>query len=442
MQDFKPGADVAAAEVFDPSQANIDARTVHSKIGGLELALLAKKNRGETVAVTLSLHWGDEKTLFGKRTASNMTHAMLMRGTSKFTREQLADEFSKLKISGGPFRFETTRANLVESLRLIAHVLQEPAFPASEFEQLRKQTLVGIEGMRNDPQALARQAIDEHFDIYPKGDWRATDTIEEMMANTKAVSLADVKAFHKNFYGASKGELAIVGDFDAAAVAKMVAQSFEHWKSAAPYAYVAQRYADVAPIRKSINTPDKENGYYATRVNLEMRDDDADFPAMTVANYVFGGAGLNSRVMERIRQKDGLSYGGGSGLTVTSIERVGRFGMAAIAAPQNLAKVDAALKEELLRAQKDGFTEEEVARAKTGLLQTRAQTRAQDNGLASGWASFLFLGRSFAWSKELEDKISALTVEQVNAAFRKAIDPARMTVIMAGDEAKMKATAK
>ena len=441
MQDFKAGAESAAAEVFDPSQANIDARTVRSKVGGLDLALLAKKNRGETVAVTLRLHWGDEKTLFGKKTVSSMANAMLMRGSSKFTREQLADEFSKLKITGSPFRFETTRAHLDDALRLVAHVLQQPAFPASEFEQLRKQTLVDIEAMRNDPQTLARQAIAEHFNLYPKGDWRAVETIDEMIANVKAVSLADVKAFHKNFYGASKGELAIVGDFDVAEVTKVAAQAFGQWQSAAPYTHVALRYADVAPVRENINTPDKENGFYSARVNLDMRDDDADYPAMTVANYVFGGAGVNSRVMERIRQKDGLSYGGGSGLTVDSVDRAGHFSMAAIAAPQNLARVDAALKEELVRALKDGFTADEIARAKTGLLQSRAQTRAQDSGLAAGWASFLYLGRTFAWSKAFEDKVSALTVEQVNAAFRKAIDPAKLTVVMAGDEVKIKAAA-
>jgi len=441
MQDFKAGTQAAAAEAFDPSQANIDARTVRSKVGGLDLALLAKKNRGETVAVTLRLHWGDEKTLFGKKTVSDMTNAMLMRGSSGFTRDQLADEFSKLKITGNPFRFETTRAHLDEALRLVAHVLQEPAFPQSEFEQLRQQTLVDIDAMRNDPQTLARQAIAEHFNVYPQGDWRAVATIDQMAANVKAVSLADVKAFHKDFYGASKGELAIVGDFDASAATKVVAQAFGQWKSAAPYTRVAQRYADVMPVRENINTPDKENGFYSARLNLDMRDDDPDFPAMTVANYIFGGAGINSRVMQRIRQKDGLSYGCGSGLAVDSLDRAAHFSMGAIAAPQNLAKVDAALKEELVRALKDGFSTDEVARAKTGLLQTRAQNRAQDGVLAAGWSSFLYLGRTFAWSKAFEDKLSALTVEQVNAAFRKAIDPARLTVVMAGDHAKIKAAA-
>lgn len=441
MKDFKATAQTTVAEAFDPSQANIDARTKHRKVGGLALAMLPKKNRGETVSVALSLHWGDEKSLFGKQTVSSMASAMLMRGNSKFSREQLADEFSKLKITGNVYRFETTRTNLADALRLVGQVLKEPTFPATEFEQLRKQMLVGAEGMRNEPNALAQEAMSQHFNQYPKGDWRAPQTIDETIASVKAVSLDDVKAFHKNFYGASKAELSIVGDFDAGAITKVVEDVFGNWKSALPYTRVAERHADVTAIRKNIDTPDKENGFYTARINLNLRDDDPDFPALSVANHIFGGAGLNSRLMERIRQKDGLSYGGGSSLNVGSLDRDASFTVSAIAAPQNLARLDAAIKDELARAVKDGFSAEELARAKSGLLQQRMQTRAQDGALAQGWNKYVYLGRTFAWSKEFEDKIAALTIDQVNVAFRKAIDPAKMTVVVAGDNAKMKTAA-
>ncbi len=67
MKDFKATQQVSHAEAFEPTQANIDARTQHHKIGGLQVALLPKKTRGETVAVAWQLHWGDEKSLFGKK---------------------------------------------------------------------------------------------------------------------------------------------------------------------------------------------------------------------------------------------------------------------------------------------------------------------------------------------------------------------------------------
>lgn len=437
MKDFKPTQQVSNAEAFDPSQANIEARTKLQKIGGLQVALLPKKNRGETVSVAMQLHWGDEKNLFGKQTIASLTGEMLMRGNREFTREQLADEFAKLKLTGDVYHFETTRANLPAALRLAARILQEPSFPENEFEQMRSEMLVSLESTRNDPRVLAEQAIGQHFNQYPVGDWRANQTLDEQIAEVKAAKLSDIKAFYQEFYGASNGELAIVGDFDAPAIAKVLDETLSNWKSKAPYAIVKTSYADIAPTHKNIDTPDKENGFYTAHVNLDLSDNDADYPALTLANYIFGGgAGLDSRLMTRIRKKDGLSYGGESSLEAGMVDRAGSFSINAIAAPQNLAKVDTAVHEELQRVLKNGFSAEEVARAKSGLLQQRTQTRAQDNALAFGWITYLYLGRTYAWSRAYEDKINALTAEQVSAAFRKAIDPAKLTVVIAGDAKK------
>jgi zinc protease len=83
---------------------------------------------------------------------------MLMRGTSRYDRVQLADAFEKLKVAGGLTHFQTTRENLAEALKLVAHVLKEPSFPAAEFEQLRQQSLVALEASRGEPPNLALRA--------------------------------------------------------------------------------------------------------------------------------------------------------------------------------------------------------------------------------------------------------------------------------------------
>ncbi|MES2935153.1 MAG: pitrilysin family protein [Pseudomonadota bacterium] len=436
MKNFVPKQETSVAEAFEPTQSNIDQRTQRSKIGNLKLALLPKKNRGETVAVQLSLRWGDEKNLFNRSAVMSMTDAMLTRGTGKFSREQLADEFDRLKIKGDLYRFETTRSNLPEALRLVAHVLQEPSFPAAQFEQLKQQKLVNIASRRNDPQSLAGDFLGTHFNHYPQGDIRAYRPIEQQLVDIKALELADIKAFHKEFYGASHGEIAVVGDFDAAEIKKVLEQTLGRWPSKAVYARIPHSHVEIAPTTRHINAPDKENGYYLARLNLALNIDDADYPALVLANYLFGDGGLKSRLMDRIRQKDGLSYGGGSSLDAGQIDRAGSFSISAIAAPQNLARLDTAVKEELARVLNEGFTAEEVARAKSGILQQRSQTRSQDKYLTEGWVTYMYLDRTYAWSKQYEDKLSALTVEQVNSAFRKAIDPAQLTVVTAGDEAK------
>jgi zinc protease len=436
MKDFKGKESVLTSEVFDPSQDNINARTEIKTIGGLQVALLPKKNRGAAVSVDMQLHWGDEKNLFNQQLVAAFADEMLMRGTSKYTREQLSDAFARLKMSGGVYTFDTTGPNLDAALRLQAHVLREANFPQAEFEQLRQQWLVGIESSRNEPESLAHNAIDEYFDTHPKGDYRAALTVDEQLAAIKALKREDVIAFHRDYYGASHGELAIVGDFDKAAISKTIEESYAGWDSKVAYAPLKDTPVDKPAVHRVINAPEKENGMYAARLNLDLNINDPAYPALDLANYIFGGGSLKSRLMDRIRQKDGLSYGGGAAMHAGDIDRAGSFTIHAIAAPQNLKKLEAAIREELDRAVKQGFTAQELAQAKSGLLQQRVQNRSQDKVVAGGWTRNLYLKQTYSWSKAYEEKLSALTLEQVNAAFRKAVDPAKLTVVLVGDEKK------
>jgi len=441
LKDFKGKEATMTSEVFEPSQDNINARTELKTIGGMKLALLPKKNRGETVSVDMHLHWGDEKNLFNSTIVANAASEMLLRGTSKYNREQLSDAFAKLKVSGSPpYHFDTTGPNLAAALALAAHVLKDASFPETEFEQLKQQWIVSLEAQRNEPQSLAQQAIEQHYNHYPKGDPRYAMTVDEQLAAIKALKLEDVKKFHHDFYGASNGELAVVGDFDKEAVSKAVADNFSGWDSHMAYARVPNTLSKAAPFAQVVNTPDKENGVYMAYQEVDLSSDDPDYPALELANYIFGNGGLKSRLMDRIRQKDGLSYGGGSGIGAGDIDRAGSFTIEAIAAPQNLKKLQAAVREELDRVLKDGFTAAEVAAAKSGMMQQRVQNRSKDEILAVGWSKNIYLGRTYAWSKAFETKLLSLTPEQVTAAFRKAVDPAKLSVVVAGDQSK--ATAK
>ncbi len=388
------------------------------------------------MSVDLQLHWGDEKNLFKQQMAAAFADEMLTRGTSKYTREQLSDAFARLKITGGVYGFQTTGPNLDAALRLVAHVLREANFPQDEFEQLRQQWIVGIESSRNEPESLAHNAIEEYFDTHPKGDFRAAMTVDEQLAAIKALRREDVVAFHRDYFGASHGELAIVGDFDKAMAEKTIAESFNGWNSKVAYAPLKDTPVDKPAVHRVIDAPEKENGMFAARLNLDLNVNDPAYPALDLANYIFGGGSLKSRLMDRIRQKDGLSYGGGAAIHAGDIDRAGNFTIHAIAAPQNLKKLEAAIREELGRAVKQGFTAEELAQAKSGLMQQRVQNRSQDKVVAGGWTRNLYLNQTYSWSKDYEAKLQAATVEQVNAAFRKAVDPAKLTVVVVGDEKK------
>ncbi len=445
LKDYKGGEAVAMGEAFDPSPANIDARAIRSTTpGGLKLALVPKKTRGGKVNARLTLRFGNEKDLANRADAGSLAGAMLMRGTAKHTREQIQDAFDKLKAQASVFGsatqagafIETTRENLPAVLRLVAEILREPSFPAKEFDQLKQDRITNTEFQRREPTSVAFNAFSRHMNPYPKGHINYVSTIDESVADLKAVTLDDVKKFYSDFYGAGNGELAVVGDFDDKEIAKLAGELFGGWKSSRPFARVPQVYHNVAPINQAFETPDKANAFFLAGLNLSLRDDDPDYPAMVLGNYMLGGGFLNSRLAVRIRQKEGLSYGVGSSFGASALDKTGTFMANAIYAPQNVTKLEAVFKEELEKALKDGFTAEEVKAAKSGWLQSRQVSRAQDNELVNTLSNGLYLNRTLAWDAGIEKKIEALTPDQILTAMRKHIDPARITIIKAGDFAK------
>jgi zinc protease len=447
VKDYKGGEAVAPGEVFDPSPSNIDKRTVRGQLQpGIKIALLSKKTRGGVVNATLRLHFGDEKNLRGKDAPASLTGAMLMRGTDKHTRQEIVDELDRLKAqvrvmgstTGATVSVQTTRDNLAPVLHLLAEVLRHPSFPASEFEALKQQQITGLESRRREPSAIAQTNAERHLNPYPKGDVRYVPTIEEEIEDLKAVKLEDVKDFYNQFYGASVAELAVVGDIEPETVQKQLSESFADWVSKAPYARVISSYKAVPEVNQTIETPDKANATLIAVQPIKINDEQPDYPALMLANYMLGGGFLNSRLATRIRVQDGLSYGVGSQLRVPTKEDSATFMTYAIAAPQNVPKVESDFREELAKALQSGFTPEEIAAAKSGWLQSRQVSRAQDNELTSRLAIQAHWDRTMDWDAKLEASVKGLTVEQVNAALRRYLDPSHISLFKAGDFAKGK----
>lgn len=438
---FKTASD--AGEAFDVSQANIDARTEVVDVGGLKAALLPKKTRGNTVSVQYRFLNGNLETAEdGAR--SMMMGAMLTRGTAKHDRQQIDDLFTKLKMEGSPFGFTTDREHLADAIALSAELLTTSSFPEKEFETLRRQTIEGLQSRSDDPGVKARDELTRRFNTYPEGDARRNETSEELIAALKKLTLADVKKHYDEVFGTGRGFVAVVGDFDPTEVKKELSDKVAGVKAAkAPFERFWAEYRPVEPGRAVIDTPDKENAVLFARVDLPANIDDEDMPALIVADWVLGGSpGLSNRIVNRLRQKEGLSYGVSSNLVIPTFGNRAKWTIGAIVAPQNVLQAETSLKDELKKAFEAGITADELEEAKRGILQSRAVNRAQDGILASGWLSNLERNVTWMKSKETEDAIEALTVDQVNAAVRRLADPSKMVYVLSGDIAKAKAAGK
>jgi zinc protease len=253
----------------------------------------------------------------------------------------------------------------------------------------------------------------------------------------KNTSLADVQGFFDRFWGTARGEIAVVGDFDPEQVRPLLSERFGPWKSKAPYQRLLNDVANVPAARIFVDTPDKENAVYRARIALDLRDDDPDAPALSLATRIIGGgSGLHNRLVDRIRQKDGLSYGIGAGLQVSGRDRAAFWGIGAIAAPQNVNRVEQEVKEEMERVLREGFTDEEIRQAKQGYREEHLLARSEDGALAAGWVGHLDLDRTYEFNRQFEAHVEALTAEQMLSVVRKYLDLSRMTIVVAGDAKK------
>ncbi|MBI5916733.1 MAG: insulinase family protein [Bacteroidetes bacterium] len=447
LANYKGKAAIAEGENFDPSCENIEKRTTKGEASdkGIEFAFLPKETRGNSVSARMTLRFGDENSLKEYDVASQFAASLLDKGTKTLNRQQIQDELDRLKARVGIFgsggtasvNIETEHDNLEAVVKLVGDLLKNPVFSQEEFDKLKEEQLAGIESQRSDPQAIAGMTFRKLMNPYPKGDVRYVMTFDEQVEAINKLTLDEVKGFYNKFYGTSDATVSVVGDFDQAAVKKATLDAFSNWKSPNGYTRISNPYKPVNPTNEALNTPDKANAMFLAGMPLNLRDDDADYPALVMGNFMLGGGFLNSRLAVRIRQKEGLSYGVGSSINASSYEKSGGFQAFAIYAPENATKLEAAFKEELEKMRTDGFTTEELEAAKSGYLQNRGMNRADDRNLSGTLNNYLQLDRTMMWDAELEKKIMALTPEQINVAMKKYIDPTKLVIVKAGDFEKV-----
>lgn len=445
VKDYKGSADVAQAEAFDPTPANIDARTQEFTLAsGLRVALLAKGARGQSVQARLRLHYGDVASLQNQDTVAAAVAALIDKGGAGLSRQQIADAFDGLQaqVAFGAdgqtlnVAITTKRARLPKVIALVGRLLREPAFAAAPLEEVRLQALTAIEGRRKEPAALIRNRVGRHGNPYPRSDLRYVSTFDEAEQDVRAVTLARVADFHRRFYSAASGEFAAVGDMDTAAVRQALTSAFGSWgqPAAGALAYVRapQPMVEVKPARFVELTPDKQNANLSGVLPLPLSDTHPDYPALMLANAIFGGGG-SSRLWKRIREGEGLSYDVRSGVGWNSFDLNSPWTFSAIFAPQSQPRVESAFREELARALRDGFTQQELDTVRAGLLNARRLARAQDGVLATALAVNRELDRRFAYSQQIDDALQAASLAQVNAAWRRYIDPDKLVLAWGGD---------
>jgi zinc protease len=447
-RDYEGKGGVAEGEEFVATIDNVESRTRRFNLpGGMKAAFLPKETRGDAVRMTLTIHFGTERDLQGKTTAAEMIPDMLMRGSKKKSYQEVRDELDRLKAqvsfgSGGFFgassigaasvSITTTRDNLPAVVALVAELMKEPAFRPGELEIVRKEKLAELEEAQNDPLQLAFVRLFRQLYPFAGSDVRYVPAVAEEIERVKKVKLAELKDLHARFWGAASAEVAVVGDFDPAAVEAALSQHFGSWKPKKPFQRVATAFVQSAPGSEVIKTPDKQNAFVAVAHSIDILDTDPDYPALEMAVYILAGS-ASSRLLERLRQKEGLSYGAFGGVYAGALDRHSPFFAGAICAPQNAQKALQLMIEEIRLLRDKGVSAKELSEAKKSYALQFANQLATDNFLASKLKKGLFVGRTMEYHEQLNARIQKLTPADIKRALDTYIRPDQLFQIRAGD---------
>ncbi|GIW79205.1 MAG: peptidase M16 [Gemmatales bacterium] len=443
VADYKGGEAIAQGEFFDPTPENIEKRTERLTLpSGVKVALLPKKTRGQAVVARLTLRFGNEKSLTGKTEAAQFLGDMLLRGTKQRSRQEIQDTLDKLgarllaasDVGELTFVMQCKRDNLPPLLDLLGEILREPAFPEKEFDILKREQRDQLAKSLVEPSALAFREFRRRLNPFPKDDIRYVPTIAESIDRLESLTIDDVRKLYEEQLTGKVGEFVVVGDFDKEALLDRMGKYLASLKGTVPYARIARpARTDVKGSRHRIVTPDKKNAFYVAGHALPLTDTDADYPALVIADFLFGSGSLSSRLGNRVRQKEGLSYGVRSMFQASSQDKSAVFLMYAICNPNVIDKVDAAIADELQKLLKDGVGDEELEKSIHSYLEAQKNRRANDAELARMLANHLHLGRTFSHQLELEKLIAGLQPKQVHEAVRRHISPKKLIVVHAGD---------
>lgn len=442
-KDYKGKALEKEPASFETSIANIKKYLTEGTLSnGMKYGLINKELKGDKIQGSFRFRIGNEKDLQGKSAVASMTTSLLKSGTKTRTKEQIQDQLDQMKSSLNFYtsgqnlmvQFSTYKNDFPKVMAIMQDILANSTFPENELTKTIAENNTYLDGQLKDPEAIAYNELSRLSSPYPKTSIFYTSTLEEEIADNKKVTRAQVVDFYNNVLGASNGAGTIIGSLDAKSVGSELEKTFGKFTAKSKFEEVKPTLFETKKVDKNIITPDKENAVALGTSSFTMKQDSPEYPALVLANEILGSGGfLSARLPMRLREKDGISYGVGSYLNVPITNDVSSWNYYAYLNPTKRDAVESAVKDEVSKALKTGFTQEELDSNKKSYANIRTTSLGMENTLINLENSKLLLGVPLERYDELNTKIQNLKLEEVNAVLKKYISLDKVTSIYAGD---------
>lgn len=421
--------------VSSTASAGIVEHAVRAPAAGVDVIVYPMGVK-DVITVMGSLPAGDSYAAQGNIAAATLTGLMLDKGTTKQDKLAIAKQ---LDDAGAQLAFDvdaqmvTLQARLLKKdlplvLRLMAQELRTPAFSSEEFAKVKKQFEASVIRAQQDTNERAAQAFSNA--VYPAAHPNRQHTSEEWLAAADKITVEDLKSFHDKYYGPAHFTLVFVGDVDASRIRREVAQAFAGWTGGVDVVRAVAGGTIQGPREEAVQLADKASVSVRLGQQISLRYQDRDSLALRVGTQILG-SDFTSRLMSTVRDQEGLTYGIRAQIADDTFVE-GDWSIRGAFSPQLLDRGIVSTRRELAKWWQDGVTAAELDVRKTNMTGSYKVGLATSAGMARAILQTVDRGMPLTWLDDYPTAIRALTVEQVNTAIKKYLDPQKMVLVKVG----------
>lgn len=405
------------------------------KVAGIDVVSV-KTSAKDFVTVAASISLGNFINETKNPMISSLAASMLSKGTTLNDKFKFSEKLQKLgvnlnvsasttKINIG---FKCLKKDLDQVIVLLAEEIRNPLFDQKEFEKLQQQFTGNTQQSLNDPGERGEIALSQA--IYPKGNPNYSLSVEDNLNNIKTATLDEVKAFHKKYFGPASMHLVIVGDTEGANLNASLKKSFKNWNGGVSETLKFEDAVKAAPKTEVVTIAEKPSAELYIGQYTGLKRADADYIPFYIANYTLG-AGFAGRLMQTVRDNDGLTYSISSGMG-GNIATGGYWMVNASFNPNLFQKGLDATMVQVDKWVKDGITATELENKKTNLIGSFKVGMSTTSGMARTILSFVERGLEPNYIEQYPNDIEKVTLKQVNDAIKKYIQLDKMIIIKSG----------
>ena len=312
-------------------------------------------------------------------------------------------------------------------MELLADILMNPAFPEDKIKLAKEGQKAGISRRNDDPMSIARR---EAMKVVFGEDHPMARHTE--YATIASVTQADMQAFHADWFHPDRMYLVVIGDFDSKEMVQLIEKSFAGWEKATK---ALPADPEIYEFPRTVNIVDKDDLTQTTVImgHKGIRADSEHYAGVLVANRILGG-GFATRLFNEVRSRQGLAYSVGSS-PGTGFRNPGLFMAFTMTKSESSEKATTAILTEIQRMLDEEVTDEELERAKDGILNSEVFSYDTKREILSRMVMFERYGYAPDFLNQYQESVKNMTKAQVLDACNAVWKPDQMTILAVGNYA-------